>query len=643
MPANRIAGTALVSLLVGAVLIWPGAPQAADVAEKREGGQSAKAVELASWQPPADMRSVAFSLGTTSPTFRVWGGGDGQRFFFDELLPALVERTLVVDEFDPRGELAWIFTGEHGGFTVTVKSQQVELVQRFYDSPAFNEIAGKKPGRYPQWSAQPATVAFTGKLQAVTVTLDAKFGLSVALNGREVLQQPCWLDVSRHQLRWRNADSGAAVRGKLLSPEAVAAKVEVNPAAKHQEMIGFGGIASPTAYVQLSSEGRRLWWQMLKQYNLLIQREYPNGQRLNEAMDNWDRLADAVPHYYGDNFPNGEISDFAYIKTLRGLGGKVWFEFWALPPWVGDDVEKYADAMVRYCQVSKEKAGAPPEVVGVQNEVKQTAEQFQKMTLTLRRKLDAAGFESVRIHMSDDGRLRGGIGRAEAFRSSPKVWAAIDYAASHMYDYQQFFTNPDGFDPMLLKWSEAIGDKPFLSTELCINTGQYQLPTYRTALAMGQLYHKNLVLTDAAAICYCWLLVNVEQPSFGWTRTLCVPDTANGFVPKASSHQLRVFGAYSRRIREGMTRVEAKTGGDDLLVSAFDGGSAGRTVVLLNRSTRPRKVAVVWPGAKFNTVELADPYHPNEAAPAAGEVSVEPGAVVTLTSVALNGDEAANR
>ncbi len=27
------------------------------------------------------------------------------------------------------------------------------------------------------------------------------------------------------------------------------------------------------------------------------------GARLNPAMDNWDRLEDATPHYYGDNFP----------------------------------------------------------------------------------------------------------------------------------------------------------------------------------------------------------------------------------------------------------------------------------------------------------------------------------------------------
>ena len=305
------------------------------------------------------------------------------------------------------------------------------------------------------------------------------------------------------------------------------------------------------------------------EYNLLIQREYPIGRRLNPEMDNWDKLEDATPHYYGDNFPNGEVSDFEYIKTLRRLGGKVLFEFWALPPWTEGDAEKYAEAMVDYCRVSKEKAGAPPDIVGIQNEKRQTERMWHKMTLTLRRKLDEAGFESVQIHMSDAGTLAGGIKRAKVFQSSKQVWAAIDYSATHMYDYQNFFTNPDGFDNLLTQWKELAGGKPFLSTELCINNDKYQWPTYRVALTMGQLYHKNLVLADASAVCYCWTLLNVVQPSFGWTRTLTVPDRSHGFVPVATSHQLRVFGAFSRRVHEGMTRIEARTDVNDLMVSAF--------------------------------------------------------------------------
>jgi O-glycosyl hydrolase len=594
---------------------------------------------LPEWQTPADTEGTAFELGGGQGEFHAWGRDKDLRIFFDEFLPALFERTLVLDELRPDSELQWIFTGQRGGFTITIDPDQVGLFHRFYDSPAFNEIE-KSETRHPEWRAPAATVAYKGQLKAVTVKMDHKLGLSVALNGRTVLREDCLFDLSRHQLRLARGEEKLC--GTMLRPKPEFAVVRIDPAKHHQTMMGFGGIATPTAYAQLSTEGKRRWWKLLVEYNLLVQREYPIGQRLNRQMDNWDVLDDATPHYYGDNFPNGEISDFSYIKELRRLGGKVWFEFWALPPWVEGDVEKYAEAMVRYCQVSAERAGAPPDVVGIQNEVDQSAAMFQQMTLSLRRRLDEAGFQSVRFHMSDSGSLSGGIERAEKFRASNEAWVAIDYSATHMYDYQSFFTDPDGFDSRLAKWKELTGEKPFLSTELCINNNKYQWPTYRVALTMGQLYHKNLVLTDAVAICYCWTLLNVVQPSYGWTRSLCVPDASHGFMPVASSDQLRVFGAYSRRIREGMVRVEAETDANDLLVSAFAGKNHAGTVVILNRSMKPRRLRVCWPEVTSTEIELVDPYHENDVqkapvmrADGATEVTIEPGALMTLTNVPL--------
>jgi hypothetical protein len=594
---------------------------------------------LPAWQQPAAVEEIPFALGTGKGEYKAWGRDKDYRVFFPEFLPALFERTVVLDTFNANCGLVWIFTGEHGGFTVTIGHGQVSLYQRFYDSPGFeNRFEGKRL-RHPEKREPEAQVEYTGRLHVVTVKMDHRLGLSVALNGRTVLQQECLLDVSRHQLR---LTGDGEISGKMLEPAAEPAVVRINPDIKYQTMMGFGGITTPMAYAQLSPGGKQRWWKLVCEYNLLIQREYPIGRRLNPEMDNWDKLEDATPHYYGDNFPNGEVSDFEYIRTLRRLGGKVLFEFWALPPWTEGDAEKYAEAMVSYCRASKEKADAPPDIVGIQNEKRQTEQMWHKMTLTLRRQLDEAGFTGVQIHMSDAGTLAGGIERAKAFRASKQVWAAIDYSATHMYDYQNFFTEPDGFDNLLTQWKELTGDKPFLSTELCINNDKYQWPTYRIALTMGQLYHKNLVLTDATAICYCWTLLNVVQPSFGWTRTLTGPDRLHGFVPVAPSHQLRVFGAFSRRIREGMTRIEARTDTNNLMVSAFAGKRDKGTVVILNRATRPRRLRVIWPGVTFNQMELVDVYHENEVKtiPVAvkkgvTEITVEPGAIVTLTNAAL--------
>jgi hypothetical protein len=259
------------------------------------------------------------------------------------------------------------------------------------------------------------------------------------------------------------------------------------------------------------------------------------------------------------------------------------------------------------------------------------------MTLRLREALDRAGFQAVKIHMRDDGRMASGIECARVFRQDPAVWHAIDYAATHEYDYQNFLFDPDGFDPLLARWHEAAGDKPFLSTELSVNHNEFQSPSYRLALSMGQLYHKNLTLADASAIFYCWLLLNVEQPSYGWTRTLFVPDPAHGFVPAPSSYQARVFGAYSRRVREGMVRLEARASNPGLLVTAFAGANGARTLVVLNRSLETQSVRVNWAGKPFRFLEQVSPYAANavSAAPSASEVVLEAGALATLSTEAL--------
>lgn len=638
-------------LLANAVVAY----SAEDAEQKSAAKQT---VDLASWKEPEKLApGQTFAMDPDQRTVEVWGrGNEPPRIYFDEFLPALFERTLTLNTCElGDAALEWIFTGPRGGITVRLAGDTVTLFQRFYDSFAFNTWNDGKlqAARHPETVWREKSVTYRGTLQAISLIRDHKLGLALALNGQRVVDLTCSLDLSRHQLR----GTSPAIRldGRLAMPEPVSARVTIDEEKQHQTMIGFGGITTPAAYAQLSPEGRRRWWKLISEYNLLIQREYPIGQRLDPDMDNWDDLADATPHYYGDNFPNGEICDFAYIRTLRKLNGMVLFEFWRLPPWARTDwtdadgkthkdvadIEPYVEAMVDYCRTSRRKAGAPPDVVGIQNERHQPTPIWHEMTLALRRGLDEAGFENVRIHMSDSGGLGGGINRLKAFQESEEVWQTIDFAATHMYDYQSYFTRPDAFDPHLREWKRLAGDKPFLSTELCINSPVYQRDNYALALAMGQLYHKNLTITDAAAICYCWTLLNVVQPSYGATRSLFVVDRQDGFTPAASSHQLRVFGAFSRRIHETMRRVSADADHADLLVSAYT-GRPGASLVLLNRSNSPIDASIEWPGFKPRFIETTDPYHTNRAAQAAPSatdnsrrIRIDPGAIVTLSDVEL--------
>jgi hypothetical protein len=585
-----------------------------------------------------------------SPRLR-WKVTGLPRQYFLEWLPALFERTLAIEAWKtPQSQLQWIFTGPMGGFTVEAGAGKVKLSQRYDDSPALAKYSAVCNARHPEAVVEETSVEYSGQLQSIAVTLDHRLSLRVSLNGREALVQHCHLDVNRHQLAMSGEEGG--FRGRLLPAVVEAATVNVDSSTRYQQMVGWGGTTTPPAYAELSPEGSRAWWRKLVEYNLLLHREYPIGARLNPEMTNWDRPQDGSPHYYGDNFPNCETSDFAYNRRVRQLGGKVIFEFWELPVWARQSdsqgkitdvpkMQEYARAMVRYCQVSREKTGAPPEIVGIQNEVRQPPEIWQQMAVTLRQALDDAGFRDVKIHMHNSPTLAGGIAAARAFQAKEAVWKTIDYATSNVYDYQNFFYDPDGFDARAREMKEVIGSKPFLASELCVNNAAFQTRTYRTALAMGQLYHKLLTLLDACGAMYCWTLLNVAQPSYGWTRTLMVPDPEHGFAPVASSHQLRVFGAYSRRVREGMTRVRSTSSNPNLFVTAFNGHGDQYTLIVLNRSTVRQKISLTWPGAVFHHLETASPQLENavEPAPAANgnrwELTVEPGAIVTLTGVEL--------
>ncbi len=620
----------------------------------------AEPIELPAWETPANNQRAPFQVGSRFKEARIWiRGVECARHYFDEFLPAVFDRCLLLDEMDlAGGELEWIFTGPRGGVTVRIGPQAVEVQQRYYDSFGFAELEdGKvKAHRYEQKPWHTGKVEYRNRLSAVGIVLDHRLGLSLMLNGREVLRQECVIDLHRHQLRLTNAQAVAC--GGLSSPTPVEVEVRVDTGRRYQTMIGFGGSPSIPAYHELSPKGKEQWWKLLAEYNLLIHREYPNCNRLNDNLDNFDRLADATPHYYGDNFPNGEISDFDYLKRHYQMGGKVFFEFWAIPPMARNKEAKpyvpnvevahprrYVQAIMRFCELSRERAGALPDVIGIQNEQPQSPEVWRDIVLHLRQELDRAGYHSVRLHMADAGHVERGLEFAKGFLKYPESWEHIDYSAVHMYDYQNHFSDPDGFDTLLKRWNELVGSKPFLSTELCVNNSPYQQDSYRLALSMGQLYHKNLVICNAVAVCYCWTLLTVEQPSFGWTRSLFVPDRRQSFTPVPASQQLRVFGAYSRRIHEGMVRVEAGAP-PNLLAAAFTGQQDACTVVLLNRSTVPMKADIKGLNKRFPYVECVDPYQENEPNPVLtlddGRVCVPPGAIVTLSNVRLGSESIKN-
>ena len=597
---------------------------------------------------------------------RAWGSGLGvfdlqshiNAFYFSGTLPAFFERTLRFDDFHPgEGAVDWVLTGPRAGVMVSLSAGQVRVRQYFYDSfglqfdaPYVSDCGESSIRRAPYRITADASASLDSPPAELSLVMDSSLGLSVRVDGRQVLFQKCCFEVNQHQLRFTH-DCRAS--GQLLAPDPRSVSLHLQPASRGQTIIGFGGITSIPAYRMLSGEGRERWWQLLRDYNLLIQREYPMGTALLPDLSNCDHIGDALPHSYGDNFPNGEVVDFDYNRRIVAMGGTTWFEFWYLPPWMkaaqpggsfcdepGLDIPAFCRAVIDYCRRSLEKTGAPPSVVGLQNERCQSVATLSELVPTLRRALDEAGFSSVRLHMSKACNLARGFDFLDRYMENPEVWRLIDYATANHYDGQDCFDGGmDDYAARLSDFHARSGGHPALATELCINRQRYQLDTYRLAFSMALLYHHILTRMQAEALCYCWLLLHTPQPSYGWTRTLCTVDLSQGAVPVAGSHQLRAFGAFSRKLSAGSQRIGCTSSDAGILASAWLSPSGNLTAILLNHGTAPLHAAFEWSGEALHA-ELCSPFAANAPAShkvardASGSwsVSIDPGEIVTLYS-----------
>ncbi len=609
-----------------------------------------QAIQLPPPQAAAAPAADTFRFVSDGPTGPGWSRPDEiARKYFHENLPALFERTLTLNgDIPQRATLRWIFTGPRAGFTIELTSSKVRIVERYYDSMALYE----GQGNYPEKTVFTAERQYSGEARTLTVIADAHLAARVLVNGQQILEAPLLFDVTRHQLMLAASRTAhEVVEGSLLKPDIRTSTIVINPTEVHQTMLGFGGSPSIPAYSELSDEGKREYWQILKRYNLLLFREYPMGSELKSDLSNLDDLSDATPHYYGDNFPNSEVSSFDYSRHILSLGGSIIYELWALPSWATvpntgpgatdtwnkpirrvANPDEYARIVVTYCRKAQAATGSAPAIVGIENEVDQPPEIYNTMATALRRELDKAGFTQTKIHMADASYMFLGIDRAHQWRKDPAAWAAIDYSAVHEYDFQEFIANPDLYDARMKAMHEAADGKPFLATEICINDAHYQEPSYRIAFAVAQLYHKNLTELDAIALMYCWTLLDVEQPTFAGSRSLLAPDRTRGWVPVPSSYQLRVLGAYSRHIVKGMQRIGVETGDPDLLATAFAGGQ-NETLVVVNRSSTARSLTVQGATHAWAEMERTGLEEVNAVSAVPPEVVIQPGEIVVLSTI----------
>ena len=604
------------------------------------------------------MKKVLFSIGDAGEKYEMWASGfHALPAFLESDLPALFDRTLTFTELNLTADsrLEWTFTGTQGICKIALYRDRLSLITLFHDSFSCHEgeplhwSPWERLSRPPEqeWSNDCRTNISISK--SMSLRYEHSMDLVLSIDGQEIIRRHCVMDFRHHQLTLLN---GGSAKGVMNEPKPQKASLTLNPDEKYQPVWGFGGTSSPFTYQKLSDEGKRKWWEMICENNFLLQRDNPVSVNLNRNADNWDDPAAAIPHYYGDNWNIGEQSDFLYNKAIKELGGDTIFEFWEYPDWVRSqrntencsslrdeviDADAYCDAMLGYCQKHFDIVGKAPGIVGVQNEICQSAEQLREMIPLLRKRLDDAGFNETKIHEANTPSLYWHKDFHERHKKYSGVWDRLDFTTANLYDAQEHFKNMDGYDSIIQEMANKNGDKPFFVTEVCVLFKAWQISSYRCALASAQMWHKMLTIANAEALCGNYMLVHNCNPSYNWTRTFYSVDETNNNMPAPMGYTDRVLASYSRFIRNGMYRVSCECSDPDILATAFANEKDG-TLVLINRSCTAKEVQLENLFFTPLSCELTDHSHRN----AKGidiyydnKVTVPPGGIVSLSSLEI--------
>jgi hypothetical protein len=110
------------------------------------------------------------------------------------------------------------------------------------------------------------------------------------------------------------------------------------------------------------------------------------------------------------------------------------------------------------------------------------------------------------------------------------------------------------------------------------------------------------------------------------------PDRTKGWIPVPSSFELRVLGAYSRHILQGMKRIGVTSSDPNLLTTAFKNGK-DETLVMVNRGTTPRKITVSGAAHQWVQMERTGVEQVNEVSAVPSQIVVEPGEIVALSTI----------
>ncbi len=153
-------------------------------------------------------------------------------------------------------------------------------------------------------------------------------------------------------------------------------------------------------------------------------------------------------------------------------------------------------------------------------------------------------FTQTKIHMADASYMFLGIDRAHELSKNPAAWRAIDYSRrarirlSGVHRQSRPLRRAHEGDARG-RGRQALPRHGNLHQRSAL-PGAFVSHRLRRGAALPQEPDVNSM---PIALMYCWLLLDVEQPTFAGSRSLLAPDRTRGWVPVPTSYQLRVLGA----------------------------------------------------------------------------------------------------
>jgi hypothetical protein len=141
-------------------------------------------ISLPEWKEPSGQKRTVLKLGFGLTDRAGWGNySPNERAFFNEVLPSIFNRTLVIDSITGDRGIKWIFTGPREGFYIELSGNKLLFYRKYYDSFGYNHQKEELPS-YPQFKNGRAEIEADKPTKAITVEVDYKLALRVSIGGQ---------------------------------------------------------------------------------------------------------------------------------------------------------------------------------------------------------------------------------------------------------------------------------------------------------------------------------------------------------------------------------------------------------------------------------------------------------------------------